>query len=60
MARSDPSNSNSTLIMGEGGPESLSLAISLTIFAPDCRNYSLYQTFFKSLVVFFSLCEQSV
>ena len=23
--------------MGEGGPESLSLAIGLTVFAPDCR-----------------------
>ena len=23
--------------MGEGGPESLSLAIGLTAFAPDCR-----------------------
>ena len=37
MARPNPSNSKSTLIMGEGGPESLFLAISLTIFAADCK-----------------------
>ena len=33
-AHGDPSNFNSTLIKGR--PGSLSLAISLTIFAPDC------------------------